>query len=203
MKNITLLSTFIFLTFISCNNNSGIESKPNQETPKALDNTESSYAIISKRGGYEDMVESLYSELSEKTPELSQLEDNIENLRKSKGDSTEKFNLYNQKNKVYFNSVNGHIEQIKDAVLRDKMKVLITNNLSNYNSKVSSHLDLLKAIDAKNVTLNDLYSVLKITRTLPLIKKYQEESLPNPKSLIGFSKRLDETLKNIDKLIKE
>lgn len=203
MKNISLLSAFIFLSFFSCNDNSRTESKPNQETPKALDNTESSYAIISKRGSYEDMVESLYSELSEKIPELSQLEDKIENLRRSKGDSMGTFNQYNQKNQAYFSSVNGHIEQIKDAVLRDKMKALIADNLLKYNLKVSPHLDLLKAIKAKSVTLNDLQSVLKITRTLPLIEKYQKENLPSTKSILGFSKRLDETLKYTDKLIKK
>jgi hypothetical protein len=172
MKKIILLSAFIFLALVSCNNNSRIESKPNQEIPKALDNEKSSYDIVSKRGWSEDMVESLYSELSEKTLELSQLEDKIENLRKSKGDSMEIFNQYNQKNQAYFNSVNGHIEQIKDGVLKDKMKALIANNLSKYNSKISPNLDLLKAIESKNATMNDLHSVLKITRTLPLIEKY-------------------------------
>ncbi len=180
-----------------------MESKPNQEIPKALDDTKSSYDIVSKSGRYEDLVESLYAELSEKTPELSQLEDKIENLRKSKGDSTESFNQYNQKNQAYFSSVNGHIEQIKDVVLREKMKALITANLSKYNSKVSPHLDLLKAIDDKNVTLNDLHAVLKITRTLPLIEKYQKESLPATKSIKEFSKRLDETLKYADTLVKK
>jgi glutathione synthase/RimK-type ligase-like ATP-grasp enzyme len=203
MKNIILLSTFISITFISCNNNSRTESKPNQEIPKALDNEKSSYDIVSKRGWNEDMVESLYDELSGKMPELSQLEDKIENLRKSKGDSTESFNQYNQKNQVYFSSVNRHIEQIKDVVLRDKMKVLITDNLSKYNSKVSPYLDLLKAIEAKNVALNDLHSILKITRTLPLIEKYQKGNLPTTKSLIGYSKKLNETIQNTDKLIKK
>lgn len=202
MNNKPILSTFIFLTLFSCDN-PRMESKPNQEIPKALDDTKSSYDIVSKSGRYEDLVESLYAELSEKTPELSQLEDKIENLRKSKGDSTESFNQYNQKNQAYFSSVNGHIEQIKDVVLREKMKALITANLSKYNSKVSPHLDLLKAIDDKNVTLNDLHAVLKITRTLPLIEKYQKESLPATKSIKEFSKRLDETLKYADTLVKK
>jgi hypothetical protein len=202
MNNRIILLIFIFLSLISCDN-SRQKAKPNQEIPKALDDTKSSYDIVSKSRWPDDLVESLYGELVEKTPELSQLEDKIENLRKSMGDSTESFNLYNQKNQAYFSAVNGHIEQIKDTVLRDKMKALITVNLSKYNAKVSPHLALLKAIEDKNVSLNDLHSVLKITRTLPLIEKYQQEHLPTTKSIKGFSKRLDETLKYADTLVKK
>jgi hypothetical protein len=202
MNKKNLLSTFICLTLFSCGNPRK-ESKPNQEIPKALDDSKSSYDIVSKNRWSDDLVESLYAELSEKTPELSQLEDKIGNLIKSKSDSTESFNQYNQKNQAYFSAVNGHIEQIKDTVLREKMKSLITGNLSKYNSKVSPHLALLKAIDDKNVTLNDLHAVLKITRTLPLIEKYQRENLPTTKSIKGFSERLDETLKYADTLVKK
>jgi hypothetical protein len=168
-----------------------------------LDDTKTSYDIVSKSRWSDDLVESLYGELVDKTPELSQLEDKIENLRKSKGDSAESFNQYNQNNQAYFGAVNSHIEQIKDTVLRDKMKTFITANLSKYNEKVSPHLALLKAIEYKNVSLNDLHSVLKITRTLPLIEKYQRDNLPTTKSIKGFSKRLDETLKYADTLVKK
>jgi hypothetical protein len=202
MKNKIILSSLIFLTLISCDNLRK-NAKPNQETPKALDDTKSSYDIVSKSRWSDDLVESLYSELSEKTPELSQLGDKIEKLRKNEGDSTESFNQYNQKNQAYFSAANAHIEQIKDTVLREKMKLLITASLSKYNAKVSPHLALLKAIDAKNVSLNDLHSVLKITRTLPLIEKYQRDNLPTTKSIKGFSKRLDETLKYADTLVKK
>jgi hypothetical protein len=87
--------------------------------------------------------------------------------------------------------------------LRDKMKILVANSLAKYNSLISTHTDLLKSIDTKGLTLNDLHTILKITRTVPLIEKYQKDKLPSSKSLEGFSKRLDEAINYTDTLIKK
>ena len=167
MKIQIIISTFIFLTFGSCDN-SRTQDKDKQETPKALDD-KSSYEIFSKRGDA-DLVESLYKELADKTPELKDLEDKIENITKSKADSAESFDRYNEKNEAYYNSAKRHIEQIKDSLVRDKIKVLISNSLIKYNAKILRHTDLLKSIDTKTATLDDLHLILKIIRTLPLIE---------------------------------
>ena len=88
---------YFCLTFGSCNN-SRTQDKDKQETPKALDDKSSS-EIFSKRGA-DDLIESLYKELADKTPELKDLEDKIENITKSKTDSTESFDKYNEKNEA-------------------------------------------------------------------------------------------------------
>ena len=201
MKIQIVLSTLIVLTLASCNN-SPTQNNQKQETPKALEDKSYSLEIASKRD-YDDLVESLYKELVDKTPELKQLEDRIDELTKTKYDSTELFDKYNAKNQSYYNAASGHIEQIKDSLLKDKIKVLLANSLATYNSSISRHRDLLKSIEAKNLTLNDPHTTLKITRTLPLIEKYQKNSLPAIKPLEGFSKQLDETIKCADTLSKK
>jgi hypothetical protein len=145
-------------------------------------------------------VETLYTELTDKTPELKQLENKIEDLSKSETDSAKSFDNYNLKNQSYYNSTNRYIEQIKDSLLRGKIKALIANSLKNYNSSTSQHNVLLKSIETKNLTLSDLHTILKITKTLPIIEKFQKENLPTTKSLDGYLRQLERAIKYADTL---
>jgi hypothetical protein len=131
MKEV-ILSTIIFLTITSCTDSQSHDNEQ-QETPKALEDKSSSYEIVSKRGDG-DLVESLYNELAEKTTALKELENKIDNLSRSEGDSTEVFAKFNTKNNSYYNATDRHIEQIKDTLLRDSMKKLIAGSLAKYNT---------------------------------------------------------------------
>lgn len=201
MRTSLLISTFIFLTLYSCDN-SRTQDKHQNETPKALEEKGSSFEFISKRG-YDDLLESLYKELANKNPELKELERQIDKLADNKGDSSELFYKYDEKNQSYYHSANNHIEQISDTVLKERMKILIENSLTKYNSSVLNNNDILRSINNKYSSLNDLHLILKITRTLPLIEKYQKDNLPSTKSLEGYSNQLDKTIKYADSLIKK
>jgi hypothetical protein len=201
MKTALIISTCVLVALAACTN-SRAKDKQEQETPKALQDKNTSSEIVYKRR-HDDIVEGLYNELAEKTPELKQLEDQIDNLRSSEGDSTDSFVNYNVKNESYFNSADHHAGNIKDSVLRGKIKLLIANSVTKYNSSISLHNDLLKSIATKDLTLRDLHVVLKITRTLPVIGKYQKDNLPSTESLKGFSKALDKTIKYADTLTKQ
>jgi len=194
MKKRILISTVILMTLVSCDNSRIKENQEQkQETPKALQE-EKSYDIVSKRG-YDDMIESLYKELAGKTPELKDLETKLESLSASKSDSTEQYDKYNGKNQSYYSSADNHFKQINDSTLRKKMKALISSSLTKYNSKVYRHTELLKSIDKKTMTLDDLHEMLIITTTLPLIEKYQNDNLPTTKSINGYSNQLDKVLR--------
>lgn len=194
------VSTILVLTFVSCNNKH-TRDDPKQEIPKALEGKSSSYEIVSKRG-YEDLVENLYNELASKDIDLKKLEDAINELNKSKSDTTELFDKFNKNNESYFNSADRHVLEIKDSLLRDKMKLLVANNLTKYNLLIARHSELIKIIEAKQVTISDLHNILKIVKTLPLIDKYQKDNLPNTKSLEGYIKQQDQTIKLADTLSK-
>ena len=195
-KNKLTAFTFLLLVIAACDNPTRV--KEDKAIPQALEDDKS--FNISKRG-YDDMVQHLYAELSEKTSELNRLEVDIKNLEQGQIDSSKSFNQYNEKSLQYYHSANRHYEQIKDSVIRKKMKDLILNSQKNYNLKSSASTNLLKSIDAKLITLEDLHNVLKITRTLPLIEKYQREKLPSAKPLKDFSTQLDKTLKYTDSII--
>ena len=189
------------MTLASCSNNR-TQDKPKQETPKALEDKSSTYEIVSKRSYY-DLVESLYTELLTKDIDLKKLEDKIDELNKSKSDTTELFDNFNAKNESYFNSAERHIADIKDSLIRDKIKNLVASQLTKYNSRIARHKELLKLIEAKQLTISDLHNVLKIIRTLPLIDKYQKDNLTSTKSFEGYIKQQAEIIKLADTLSKK
>lgn len=200
MTNKTFLLLIFVLSLASCNNNRTQEN-PKPETPKALEDKSASYDVISKRSDG-DLVESIYNELVSKNSDLKKLEDKIDELNKGKRDSTSSFNKFNEKNQAYFISADWHIAGIKDSLLREKMKVLIASNLTNYNSSISKHKELLKIIENKNLTIADLHIIVKIVNTLPLIDKYQKDNLPGTKTFEGYIKQQDEAIKLADTLTK-
>ena len=192
---------FLVLTLASCSNNR-TQHKPKQETPKALEDKSSSYEIVSKRS-YDDLVESLYTELLTKDIDLKKLEDKIDELNKSKSDTTELFDNFNAKNESYFSSADRHIADIKDSLVRDKIKNIVASQLTKYNSRIARHNELLNLIEAKQLTISDLHNVLKIVRTLPLIDKYQKDNLTSTKSFQGYLKQQEEIIKLADTLSKK
>ena len=195
------IATILVLTLVSCDNNC-TQDKPKQETPKALEDKSSSYEIVSQRGN-DDLVESLYNELVSKDPDLKKLEDKIEDLNESKTDSTELIDKFNGKNESYFASADRHVSDIKDSLAREKIKNLLANQLTKYNSGIARHKELLKLIETKQMTIADLHNVLKIVRTLPLIDKYQKDNLPDTKSLEAYIKQQEQTIKLADTLSKK
>jgi hypothetical protein len=168
--------------------------------PKALEDKSISYEIVSRRGD-DDLVESLYNELVSKDIELKKLEEKIDALNNSKSDSIESFNKFNRKIQTYFHAADRQVSAINDSLLRNKMKLLVAGNLTNYNSQVAKHQELIDIITAKETTISDLHTVLKIVKTLPLIEKYRKDNLPNTQPLKGFIKQQDQTINLADTLV--
>ena len=189
---------FALLLLAACGN-PPVQDTSQPKPPEAL--TDKSSFDIKSRG--DDLVERLYGELSNNTPELKQFENQLEHLTKSRSDSTESFDKFNGKNRSYFDAANIHIAQIKDSVLREKTKALIHAGLTRYDSKISKHRDMLDLINKKTASLEDLHIVLKIARTLPLLEKYQADNLPTTKPMDGYLKQLDKVLQSADTLIRK
>lgn len=198
MKKIFIYGIVICTAF-SCKD---AEKQTNdKETPAALQD-DKSYNIVSKRGS-EDLIENLYADAVSKDSALKKLDASIHEIRDGKSDSLKKFDIYDGKNQDYFASAKSHVKGIKDSLLRTSLTALIAKNLEEYNTSISSHQKLVKSIDTKMISLNDLELALKISRTFPLIKKYQKENLPDQKSILNLTQKIDQTIKVADTLYKK
>ncbi len=200
MKLLSSVLAIILFSFSSCNNPQTKEHST-AEIPKALEDKNSSYEIV-KRKSRNDLVEGLYRELADKTPDLKELENTISDLGDSRNDSARAFYDYQRNNRAYFEAANTNINQIQDSILKTKMKVLIANHSAKYNLSITAHNDLLKSIDNQTTALSDLHTVLKITKSLQVITEYQKSNLPPLTSLSGYLRRVNSTIKYTDSLTK-
>jgi hypothetical protein len=202
MKRVFIALTFILIFATSCNRSRVHNNKP-QETPTALQDEGSSAGILSKRYDYNNLVESLYREIAEKTPVLKNLETKISEIHEGQQDSTILFDKYDEKNKSYYNAADRHIGEIHDSSLRVKMKSVLLNSLEKYNSSISNDTSLLKSLNAKTTTLGDLHNALKIIKTLPVIEKYQRDNKTSTEPVEGLIKEVDGAIKLTNTLMKK
>ncbi len=196
MKPSFLLIIFVFLLSVACKTKPNVE-KPKAETPKAFEE-KNEILSYSKRGEYENLIGDLYIELVGKTKTLQALEVKIKETKETEADSTEAFKLYNQKSDIYYRSANRYLEGLSDSILKEKIKLLIGQSLLQYKSSLALDSSILLAIDKKTTKLQDVYTVLKIVKTLPLMEKFQRENKPSTKKLQGFEQQVDETIRAVE-----
>lgn len=204
MKPLPLIIAIAILSFTACNSRSKQDPKTAQaeEVPKPLQEGNSSSSLISKRSYDDDLVESLYRELAKNSEDLKKLEKDIDEISEMKIDSSKSFFEFNNKNERFFKSAEGHMQTIKDSMLRKKVVDLLLANRNRFDAKIGHHKAILNAIDTKDATLDDLFQVLKIVKTIPIMEKYQRDQITSAKSMESVSNKLDKTIAFADTLIK-
>jgi hypothetical protein len=196
-------TTFIVLIItilLACNNKQPQDAQQ-PPIPKALEE-KGSYSIVTKRG-YNNVVEDLYEELVKNTPDLKNLETQIEAVMDNRNDSSKNFNFYNDKNTGYYEQANQKTNEIKDSSLKEKVRALITASNSKYQNKIDSYSKLLESINAKTLTLEDLHTFLKIKTTMAVMEKYQADNLPSAKPIEANLKQIDNVVEKLDGFIKK
>ncbi|MHC1704981.1 MAG: hypothetical protein AB9846_13815 [Tenuifilaceae bacterium] len=192
--------TFIAITILfSCG--AGQKDKDTtiqQETPKTLQDDIGEIKSIIRSSN--DLTDDLYQELVDKTPSLETLEDDLESFRSKPNELVEKFDKYDGKSISYYNSAKTKALMINDSLLRNRIVKIIGNSKRLYSSKTAEFNSLIKQISQNGTTLNDHHSVLKIILTLPLIEKYQDNSIPNKKEINELIKEQVKLIERIDKL---
>ena len=198
--NLLIISIVIF----SCDNKQYLSENKQEETPKALQsgNESSGGSFISKNRYGNDLVQELYNELLEKNTALSSLKKGIEKLKDDNKDSAQVFNTFDSKNKSFYSSANMHIGAIKDTAVKEMIRQIIDNSLSKYNAKIAAHNNLLSTINKKDIILEDLHIVLKLSKTLNIMEQFQTSDLPSTKPLENISKAYDKIIVKIDSLNK-
>ncbi|HEX9510699.1 MAG TPA: hypothetical protein VF939_09455 [Puia sp.] len=203
MRTPFTLIVAICWTLASCNHPQQ-PAIPVPETPKALQGKSvlSSDVRLSKKGD-NDLVEDLYKELVEKSPELKELEITIGQLPEKKADSIKSFNEYNQDNNAYYGFADRHVVEIRDSILREKIKALIIKSESAYKNKIDHHISLLDVINAKSTSLEDLHLALKITKSIAVMQQYQNDHIPGVAPLQNIIRQYEKGIQKTDSLIKE
>lgn len=169
MKKLLLL--FVFTLFISCQKKE--TNTKNNEEPKVLQEKSIDIGRF-KRGG--DLVDQLYEDLVNKSPELKNLEEDLQGLNSR--DTIEIFNNYDRKSDFYYRAAEGNAEGIRDSILKKKILNLISSSATKYDTKKAEVQNLVSTINQKRTEITNYHTALKIILTLPLIEKYQNDHLP-------------------------
>lgn len=198
-KPIILISlVFILAHLLSCGNKQKeSDATKKHETPAALQDDKIEFKSYSRSG---DLIEELYQELVNKSQELKKLEDELETYRTKPNNLTGTFHNYEGKSVNYYNSANYKATAIKDTLLRKKILTLITKSNNQYTTKTAELNSLLKQISENEGTLNDHHTVLKISLTLPIIEKYQDDNKPAKNEFENLIKHQERLIQDIDSL---
>lgn len=179
MKKI-ILSIFILssiLMFVSCNENKNSES----QNPEALqDNIK--LRSVAKRGG--NLINELYAEVVEKTPELQKLETELETFQETQSKTQHVFYNYDEKSTQFYKNATELTNQITDSLSKKRILALIQKSNEKYNSESKEINELVQQIANSQNSIQDNHTILKIILTIPLIEKYQKENLPNKKVFV-------------------
>jgi hypothetical protein len=176
MKSLfTILIVLILSVAVSCRNEDAPKDQAVvHETPQALKDDAVSEVISSRK--YGDLVEQLYQEMVDKTPELASLEKDYSAIPPQSMSLKEEYNKYNNKSENYYSTANAKTSAIADSVLREKVVSILEAHASQYALKNAELRSMMKQIDNQNVSLNDHHQVLKIFTTLAMMEDYQDQN---------------------------
>jgi hypothetical protein len=181
MKIISRISFLILTSFLlnACSNNKAAQVTK-EETPEAL---QDEHLEISKVYGKrsEDLVEKIYLELLNKDPEFQKLDADIRESKKHQTELENHFSEFDGKSSNYYSSASGKANAIKNALLKERMEKLISGSRSNYTAGVTELSGIIGRTQKNNITIDDYYTALKISVTLPFIEKFQTKNIPSQK----------------------
>lgn len=161
---------------------------------------------ISKRGadggGYKDIVDELYDQAVKQNDNLQSIEDGIDKFYKKKADAMEKYNSFTSYNSRYYSDARAKAASISDSVSKRKANEIISRSETAYYSSLTEWQTTIASLNKNEKELNDLRTLLKISVTEPMIKKYQEGNMPDNSKLKEANNDLQNIISRIRGLIK-
>jgi hypothetical protein len=130
------------------------------------------------------------------------LENEIYILQQNQPDSLKAFTLYNNNNKEYYATYQKHLDNIKDSALRRQVKKILDSSMRAYKKKFFEHQKVFDSTSAMYNALSDMHRVLKLSKTLAVMEKYQDENLPDTFSLKKTMQQLSNIIQKTDSIIK-
>jgi hypothetical protein len=150
---------------------------------------------------YQDIIENLFSEELKNDESLQSLYIDINAINELTADSTESTRKFLDLNHRYFRTAEDHVLSLHDSLLRNKVMSIFQKEKSKYNALVDPHAFYLEEIKNRKLILEDRKNLLRLFITLPLMKKYQDEKLPNVEQLINIKKDIEFLIKESEKIV--
>ncbi len=151
-------------------------------------------------GGGKDRVDDLYAELVDRNSELKQLEKDLQNAYKNADDAEDRFGSYNLPSSEYYASATAKANLIHDAELKTKVNTWIDASKAQYAQRIMDLTNLLKMMKEKKISADDYHYALKIGLTLPVIEKYQQQSMPSDAEIKAAINQLNESIQKMQSL---
>jgi len=179
----------------SCSN----ERDPNQEvkalneTPEVLNN-ESGLNLSSRYGKRlykSDIIQQLFEEALTKDETLRSINKRISETDNLQRDSLEAFEIYTRNNENYWRSLGQYANMLNDTILRDELKIVIDSLHSKYLMKLSPIDSLVSQIESNKKLIRDQEVLMKMLVTIPMIRNYQYNELPDSNRLKSVKQRFD------------
>lgn len=197
-KVISYACLAVLSSFLSgCEN----KSKPQeaQIIEKAIVDFDKSYDSYSSSP---NILYKIYEEILKTDTTLSKLEESTDKLLFQKKYNLERpFKSYDMKNNAYYEDANDLLNSFSDSLLKQKYAAIIQKSLENYRSKSKNLRNIVDNHDLKVKKIKELKAILKLTKTLVYIEKYQNKAKPDKDTLFILDKELDDKIKEMQKFI--
>ncbi len=159
-------------------------------------------SIISKRAP-DDPVNTIYTNLVDKSADLKNLDERISGLQDERMDSTEMLTEYIHPNEQYYTSAERHIQSISDTVLRTAILRIMNESKDRFDASMKSTKNLLNSIDSTIKQIDNQRELLKVLMTIPVIQEYQRLNTPSSKSSKDLEAELNILKRKFDSIIKK
>ncbi|PPZ91373.1 hypothetical protein C3729_08070 [Cloacibacterium normanense] len=195
-KLITIIS---IVSLISCNKEARTEAIPKNETDKVIlkDNDIKSFSRYSNDNN--SLIEKIYYKIIENDQNLTKLDEEISKLNDESREYKRSLDDILQKPDDYYKDAKYRTKFLKDSLLKKEILKLIESSEKNFTKNTSVLKGKMKQTNLNTISINELYSIYKIRKTLPAIEDFQK-TIPNNKkidSIINEQEKLIQQLKSL------
>lgn len=192
---------FLLILLLSCSENKP-QVQQQHNVPQALAEQKSDASLLTKRSG-NDLIQDLYAELVAQSPALSSFEQTVQQLPGQKEDSLEYYKNFFNKNHQYYSATENYLNSIQDSVLKNKIKNLITESKTKFETNISVLKNLEQQMELKEKHLSDLHQAIKLVTTIAVIEKYQKENNPQQNPVKAMIRKYDNAILKADSILQK
>ncbi|MBG9376427.1 hypothetical protein I5907_09295 [Panacibacter sp. DH6] len=200
MKNYIIILFLSAFVLFACSESEEYKPKKSKGIPAAFQERSVDVSGLKKKDT--DLIEVLYKEILDKDPGLQQLEKEITQLNDHKDDSLKNFASYDKNNIDYYSIYEQHLSNIKDSVLKKSMKILLDSSTLRYKKKIAAQRAVYDSANTRYNMLADLHWLLKLSKTLEVMERYQDNNIPDTLTLNNSINQLNNTIDRTDSLVK-